>query len=76
MSEEEKKAIEYFEGFTKYTENRAIEEYRCECKNIQYAKDLEKRASIFKTILNLIEKQDKTIKCYEETLEKQQKRNL
>lgn len=61
MTEEEKKAIEYFTNFTEYTKNRAIEEYNYENKNIKYAQDLEKRAKIFKTALNLIQKQQAEI---------------
>lgn len=55
MNKELEEAIKYFKGYTDYTKNRAMEEYKCECKNIQYAKDLEKRAKIFENILNYIE---------------------
>lgn len=57
MSEEEKKAIEYFMNFTRYTKDRALEEYKCQNKNIKYAQDLEKRTNMFEIILNLIQKQ-------------------
>lgn len=53
--EEAEEAIEYFKKFTEYTKNRAIEEYKCENRNIQYAKDLEKRARIFETVLKHID---------------------
>lgn len=78
--EEAEEAIEYFKKFTEYTKNRAIEEYKCENRNIQYAKDLEKRARIFETVLkhidNSISKEviEENINKYKEQLRNTTKR--
>lgn len=61
MTKEQEEAIEYFKKFTIYTKNRAIEEIRSDCGNMQYAKDLEKRAKLFETVLNLIQEQQAEI---------------
>lgn len=62
QNKEIEESMNYFRKYTEYTKNRAIEEYKCENRNIQYAKDLERRTKIFETILEYIDQLENKVK--------------
>lgn len=62
QNKEKEESMNYFRKYTEYTKNRAIEEYKCENRNIQYAKDLERRTKIFETILQYIHQLENKVK--------------